>query len=111
MDVAAWSAGQRQLLCMARAILRRKDCKVLILDEAMSSVDADTEELMQQVVDKEFRACTVLAVMHRLAHVSRYDRVVLMDTGKVLEEGATEDLLASHGRFAELYEAHDSQES
>ncbi|KAI8290846.1 ABC transporter atnG [Colletotrichum sp. SAR 10_98] len=101
MDDKAWSAGQKQLLCMARAMLRQ--CKVLILDEAMSSVDSETEAVMQDVVDNEFHDCTVLAVMHRLKHVSRYDAVVLLGDGEVLETGEPSSLIAGDGRFAELY--------
>ncbi|KAJ0328741.1 hypothetical protein COL922a_013065 [Colletotrichum nupharicola] len=101
MDDKAWSAGQKQLLCMARAMLRQ--CKVLVLDEAMSSVDSETEAVMQDVVDNEFRDCTVLAVMHRLKHVSRYDAVVLLGDGEVLETGETSSLIAGDGLFAELY--------
>ncbi|KAJ0350144.1 hypothetical protein COL154_013387 [Colletotrichum chrysophilum] len=101
MDDKAWSAGQKQLLCMARAMLRQ--CKVLVLDEAMSSVDSETEAVMQDVVDNEFRDCTVLAVMHRLKHVSRYDAVVLLGDGEVLETGEPSSLIAGDGLFAELY--------
>ncbi|TQN65415.1 ABC transporter atnG [Colletotrichum shisoi] len=92
MDDKAWSAGQKQLLCMARAMLRQ--CKVLILDEAMGSVDGETEAVMQDVVDNEFRDGTVLAVMHRLKHVSRYDVVVLLGDGEVLEMGEPASLVA-----------------
>ncbi|TDZ36526.1 ABC transporter atnG [Colletotrichum spinosum] len=98
MDDKAWSAGQKQLLCMARAMLRQ--CKLLILDEAMSS---DTEAVMQHVVDNEFRDCTVLAVMHRLKHVSRYDVAALLGDGRVLEVGEPASLIGGDGRFAELY--------
>ncbi|KAH9237240.1 hypothetical protein K456DRAFT_1759479 [Colletotrichum gloeosporioides 23] len=101
MNDKAWSAGQKQLLCMARAMLRQ--CKVLVLDEAMSSVDSETEAVMQDVVDNEFRDCTVLAVMHRLKHVSRYDAVVLLGDGEVLETGEPSSLIAGDGLFAELY--------
>ncbi|TDZ71708.1 ABC transporter atnG [Colletotrichum trifolii] len=101
MDDKAWSAGQKQLLCMARAMLRQ--CKLLILDEAMSSVDSETEAVMQHVVDNEFRDCTVLAVMHRLKHVSRYDVVALLGDGRVLEVGEPASLIGGDGRFAELY--------
>ncbi|KDN69811.1 putative ABC transporter [Colletotrichum sublineola] len=101
MDEKVWSAGQKQLLCMARAMLR--NCKLLILDEAMSSVDAETEAVMQDVVDNAFRDCTVLAVMHRLKHVSRYDVVVLLGDGEVLEVGEPYSLIAGDGQFAQLY--------
>ncbi|KAF6834852.1 ABC transporter [Colletotrichum musicola] len=101
MDVAGWSAGQKQLLCLARAVIRKS--KILILDEAMSSVDGDTESVMQDVVDAEFRDCTVLAVMHRLKHVSRYDKVALLGDGQLLEYGSPSSLISGETKFAELF--------
>ncbi|KAL2876598.1 hypothetical protein SGCOL_008176 [Colletotrichum sp. CLE4] len=106
MDSAAWSAGQRQLLCLARAMVRKS--KVLILDEAMSSVDAVTESVMQDVIDNEFVGCTVLAVMHRLGHVVRYDKVALLEDGEVLEFGAPEELISANTKFAELCRMGDN---
>ncbi|KAI6762485.1 hypothetical protein HG530_008465 [Fusarium avenaceum] len=64
LDTAAWSAGQKQLLCLARAMLRKS--KILILDEAMSNVDTTTESMMQNIIDTDFQKCTVISVMHRL---------------------------------------------
>ncbi|WYZ45022.1 hypothetical protein EsH8_VIII_000338 [Colletotrichum jinshuiense] len=101
MDAKAWSAGQKQLFCMARAMLRQ--CSLLILDEAMSSVDSETESVMQDIVDNEFRDCTVLAVMHRLKHVFRYNTVALLGDGELLEIGEPASLIARESRFAELY--------
>ncbi|EXF85940.1 5'-nucleotidase [Colletotrichum fioriniae PJ7] len=83
MNPVAWSAGQKQLFCLARAMVRKS--KVLILDEATSSVDIATESVMQNIVDTEFAGCTVLAVMHRLGHVGQYDKVALLGDGEVLE--------------------------
>ncbi|KAK1723296.1 ABC transporter [Colletotrichum acutatum] len=101
VDPAAWSAGEKQLLCLARAMVRKS--KVLVLDEAMSSVDAVTESVMQNVIDTEFAGCTVLAVMHRLGHVGHYDKVALLEDGEVLEFGAPDDLISENTKFAELY--------
>ncbi|GKT91859.1 ABC transporter [Colletotrichum tofieldiae] len=101
MDAKAWSAGQKQLLCLARAMARRS--KVLVLDEAMSSVDPETESVMQSIVDTEFRDCTVLAVMHRLTHVARYDKVALFGDGELLEFDEPASLISGKTRFAELY--------
>ncbi|TDZ53945.1 ABC transporter gloK [Colletotrichum trifolii] len=106
LDDKAWSAGQKQLLCLARAMV--KQSKLLILDEAMSSVDSHTESLMQNIVDTEFHGCTVLAVMHRLKHVDRYDRVALLGDGKLLEFGDPGSLIAGDTKFAELYKANGS---
>ncbi|OTA07898.1 hypothetical protein A9Z42_0088200 [Trichoderma parareesei] len=103
VDLESWSGGQKQLLCFARAMLRRS--KILILDEAMSSVDMETEEIMQQIIDTDFKdaGCTVLAVMHRLEHIRRYDKVALLGDGKLLEYGAPEELLAGETELARLY--------
>ncbi|KAK1456724.1 ABC transporter [Colletotrichum cuscutae] len=101
MDSSAWSSGQKQLLCLARAIVRKS--KVLILDEAMSSFDSETESLMQNIVDTEFAGCAVLAVMHRLGHVGRYDKVVLLGDGEVLEFGDPQELISRNAKFSDLF--------
>ncbi|KAF4885361.1 ABC transporter atnG [Colletotrichum fructicola] len=101
MNVNAWSAGQKQLLCLARAMLRQS--KVLILDEAMSSVDSETEAIMQDIVDSDFSDCTVLAVMHRLKHVTHYDKVALLGDGRLLEFDTPGSLISGETQFAEMF--------
>jgi ATP-binding cassette subfamily C (CFTR/MRP) protein 1 len=101
IDTAAWSAGQKQLLCFARAIVRKS--RILILDEASSSVDTTTQALMQDIIDTEFKSCTVLAVIHRLDHIASYDKVALLDAGQLIEYGSPEVLLGGETRFKELY--------
>lgn len=103
VDWDAWSGGQRQMLCFARAMMKRS--KIIILDEATSSVDAETENRMQDIIDKEFRDCTVLAIMHRLAHVAKYDRVALLDNGMLLEYDDPEKLLSGETSFKKLFES------
>ncbi|OJJ73699.1 hypothetical protein ASPBRDRAFT_41400 [Aspergillus brasiliensis CBS 101740] len=107
MKATAWSAGQRQLLCLARAMVRGAGPtgpKVLILDEATSSVDPDTEAIIQDVLDTEFQDHTVLSVLHRLRYVSWYDRVAVLEGGVLVEFDAPEVLLArEESRFARLY--------
>ncbi|KAK9802300.1 putative ABC transporter [Seiridium cardinale] len=103
IDSAAWSAGQKQLLCLARAIIRKS--KVLILDEATSSVDSDTESIMQDIIDTVFKDCTVLAVMHRLPYITRYDRVALLGKGVLEEFDAPTALLSRESKFADLYKS------
>ncbi|WDK11393.1 ABC transporter [Colletotrichum graminicola] len=105
-DAESWSAAQKQLLCLARAMVRRS--KLLVLDEAMGSVDIETESLMQEIVDTEFRDCTVLAVMHRLKHVSRYYRVALLGDGELLEFDEPASLISGKTRFAELYKMNEN---
>ncbi|KAI1858524.1 uncharacterized protein JN550_012571 [Neoarthrinium moseri] len=103
IDTAAWSAGQRQLLCLARAMVRKSN--ILILDEATSSVDDGTEAVMQEIIDTEFKTCTVLAVMHRLKHIARYDKVALLDKGMLVEYDAPTTLLQQASRFSDLYQS------
>ncbi|RDH38689.1 P-loop containing nucleoside triphosphate hydrolase protein [Aspergillus welwitschiae] len=105
MKATAWSAGQRQLLCLARAMVRgTAGLKVLILDEATSSVDPDTEAIIQNVLDTEFQDHTVLSVLHRLRYVGWYDRVAVLEGGELVEFDKPDVLLArEESKFARLY--------
>ena len=101
IDTEAWSAGQKQLLCFARAMVRGS--RILLLDEAASNVDAETEELLQDLLDTQFKGCTVISVMHRLKHVTRFDKVAVMEAGELVEFDAPDVLLAGDSKFAEMY--------
>lgn len=85
------SAGQRQLICLARAALA--GCKVLILDEATANVDTDTDKHIQRTIRTKFARSTVLTIAHRLNTVMDYDRVIVMDKGRVAESGHPYELL------------------
>jgi len=85
------SHGQKQLLCLARAVLRKDVGRVLILDEAMSSVDGETEDLMAKVVEEEFAQHTVISVVHRMRTVRAFDRVITMDRGRVVSDRPPSD--------------------
>lgn len=101
------SHGQKQLLCLARALVRQDISAVLILDEAMSAVDQETEELMVKILEEEFANHTVLSVVHRLNTVRKYDQVMVLDGGKVVEAGEPEALLKDpNGRFRALWDGH-----
>lgn len=103
MDADFLSHGQRQLFCLARAILRKS--KVVILDEVSASVDVHTDLLMQQIIREEFMDCTIISVAHRLDTIVDFDRVAVLDAGRVVEVGEPGELLRREGgRFRDLYE-------
>lgn len=85
------SAGQRQLVCLTRALLRHS--KVLVLDEATSSVDLDTDHLVKETIRTEFRDTTIITIAHRLHTIMDCDRILLLSTGEIVEEGSPEELL------------------
>lgn len=91
------SQGQRQLLCLARAIIRRP--KILILDEATSSVDVQTDALIQQSIREEFADSTLLVIAHRLSTVGDFDKIMVMHDGRVAEMGSPKELIDKKGIF------------
>jgi len=95
------SAGQRQLICMARAMLI--DPRILILDEATSNIDTHTERIMQRAVRKLARGRTCVTIAHRLSTVTGSDRIIVMDHGKIIEQGSHRELLARKGHYHTLY--------
>ncbi|KAL4977122.1 hypothetical protein BDW66DRAFT_166044 [Aspergillus desertorum] len=102
IDANMFSVGQRQLLCLARALVRPG--KLLILDEATSSVDHATESTMQSIFETDFSSHTILSVLHRLRHIHRYDKVAVLDAGRLVEFDQPGVLLKREGsRFKELY--------
>lgn len=96
------SGGQRQRLAIARALVR--DAPVLLLDEATSALDAENERLVQQALDEAMAGRTTLVIAHRLATVLRADRIVVMDQGRVVEEGRHAELKEKGGLYARLAE-------
>nr|AHK05644.1 ATP-binding cassette transporter sub-family C member 1 isoform X5 [Tigriopus japonicus] len=89
------SVGQRQLICLARALLRKT--KVLILDEATAAVDLETDDLIQSTIRKEFKGCTVLTIAHRLNTIMDYDRIIVLDKGRIEEFDSPQALLENPG--------------
>lgn len=100
-DSESISAGQKQLLTIARGMI--KDAPFLILDEATSSVDTRTEELVQQAMDKLTEGRTSFIIAHRLSTIKNADKILVMKEGNVVEQGTHEELLEKNGAYAELY--------
>jgi ATP-binding cassette subfamily B protein len=95
------STGQKQLVSLARAVLA--DPALFLLDEATSSVDTETERLIQDAVDKLLAGRTSFLIAHRLSTVRRADRILLLDHGRIVEDGNHAQLMARRGRYFELY--------
>ena len=97
---ARLSGGQRQRVAIARAILR--DAPILLLDEATSALDAESERLVQQALDRLMQDRTTLVIAHRLATVRAADRIVVMDDGRIVEQGSHAELVDKGGLYARL---------
>jgi ABC-type multidrug transport system fused ATPase/permease subunit len=95
------SGGQRQRIAIARAILA--DPKILILDEATSNLDTESETLIQESLKKLMEGRTTFVIAHRLSTIRQADQILVIEQGKIVEQGGHEDLLASQGRYYQLY--------
>ncbi len=104
------SGGQRQRLSLARALL--KDAPILILDEATSALDTESERLVQQAIDRLMDGRTVIVIAHRLSTIRHADRIVVLEDGRIVQQGSHEDLLQQGGLYAELHAMQfDQQEN
>lgn len=102
------SAGERQLISFARALAL--DPEILVLDEATSSVDPETEGLIQQGLDALMENRTAIVIAHRLSTIRKVDRIVVISRGRVIEEGSHDELLAKNGVYKKLYELQFAQD-
>jgi ATP-binding cassette subfamily C (CFTR/MRP) protein 4 len=99
-----FSVGQRQLLCLARAVLLKN--KILVLDEPTANVDTNTDKLLQKTLRENFSDATIISIAHRLDTIMDYDRVLVLGNSKVLEFGSPKELLGREGgHFASMVES------
>jgi ABC-type multidrug transport system fused ATPase/permease subunit len=106
-DGGMLSAGQKQLLCIARVMLSLPP--MLILDEATSSIDTRTELLIQEAFGEMMEGRTSFIIAHRLSTVVNADRIIVMNAGKIVEQGTHKELMAKNGAYAELYNSQFEQ--
>ena len=99
------SGGQRQRIAIARVML--KDAPILLLDEATSALDSEVEAAIQESLDKMMDGKTVIAIAHRLSTIAAMDRLIVLDKGRIVEEGTHAQLLENNGLYAKLW-AHQS---
>ena len=97
----SFSGGERQRLSIARALL--KDSPILLLDEATSALDSEIENQIQDTLKNMMKGKTVIAIAHRLSTIAQMDRILVLDNGKIIEDGDHQSLLSKGGLYCELW--------
>ncbi|KAG5520872.1 hypothetical protein RHGRI_033440 [Rhododendron griersonianum] len=95
-----WSAGQRQLFCLGRVLLKRN--RILVLDEATTSIDSATDAILQTIIREEFSGCTVITVAHRVPTVTDSDMVMVLSFGELVEYDEPSKLMETDSLFSKL---------
>jgi ABC-type multidrug transport system fused ATPase/permease subunit len=103
------SGGQQQRISLARALIRNP--QLLILDEATSSLDTESERMIQEAIDSMHSMRTILVIAHRLSTIVNADQIILLEDGEILERGTQKELLVKGGRFAELWSLQDANQA
>jgi ATP-binding cassette subfamily B protein len=103
------SVGQRQLVALARAVLA--DPQIFIMDEATSSVDTETEQLIQAAIDTALKGRIAFVIAHRLSTIRGADRILVIDHGRIVEQGTHRELLQNQGRYWRLYTRQEAEEA
>jgi len=97
------SGRERQRIAIARALLK-KDARLFILDEATLALDTETEHTLQNILKEELKDKTVLIIAHRFSSIKIAERIIVLDDGKIIEEGTHEELISLNGKYKELWE-------
>ena len=97
------SFGEKQIVCLARSLMHNS--KLILFDEATAKIDIKTEEKFQEVVNEEYKDCTMLIVAHRIQTVKDCDEIIVMDAGEIIERGSYQNLINKGGKFKEILDA------